>query len=215
MNRVTLSIATGALTVLVLGLSFLAWAQGIHGSIERYGLFPLLGLMAWSLMWMHYVSGSLKRYLGLAQDETILKRYFTITSLVVLVLILLHPAILYTNLFEDGYGLPPLSAFMAYPTAAARLALVFGGVSLIAFLLFELGRWFRTKSWWKYIEYASMGAMILIFVHALLIGGALLPGWFRFVWIGLGWILVMSFVYNYWYDKQYHNQTKTSHGDST
>lgn len=42
--------------------------------------------------------------------------------------------------------------------------------------------------------------MIFIFVHALLLGGELLPGWFRFVWIFVGWILVMSIVYNYWYD---------------
>lgn len=199
-TRSTLYLATGALTILVLGISFLAWFQGLHGEQGKYWLFPLFGLMAFGLMWMHYVSGSLKRYLGLGSDEKVLKQYFQLTSLAVLALILLHPALLYIGLFQDGYGVPPLSSFQAYTATAKRLALVLGVVSLTAFLLFELGRWFRDKKWWKYIEYASSIAMVLIFVHALLIGGELLPGWFRFVWIFIGWILVMSIGYNYWYD---------------
>lgn len=202
MQRTTLYITTAALTSLVLGLSIFAWAQGLRGDVDRYDVFPLLGLLAFGLMWMHYVSGSLKRYLRLDGDETLLKRYFHITSLCALALILLHPAMLYTGLFHDGFGLPPASAWQAYGTTAARTGLILGSVSLVAFLLFELGRWFRKKSWWNYIEYASMGAMLLIFVHALLLGGELLPGWFRFFWIFIGWILVMSIIYNYWYDHQ-------------
>ncbi len=201
-NRSTLYLATGVLTIIVLGISFIAWLQGLHGEMNKYTLFPLLGLFAFGLMWMHYVSGSLKRYLGLASDEKLLARYFKITSIAVLALILLHPALLYVGLFQDGYGLPPVSAWEAYGTTAARAGLLLGSVSLTAFLLFELGRWFRQKKWWKYIEYASVLAMILIFVHALILGGELLPGWFRFVWILIGWVLVMSIVYNYWYDRK-------------
>ncbi len=200
MQRTTLHLSTALLTTLILGLSILAWAQGLRGDLGKYDLFPLLGLLAFGLMWMHYVSGSLKRYLGLQGDEVLLKRYFHITSICVLALILLHPAILYIGLFQDGFGLPPGSSWQAYGTAAARTGLILGSVSLIAFLLFELGRWFRDRAWWKYIEYASIGAMLMIFVHAMLLGGELLPGWFRFFWIFIGWVLVMSIIYNYWYD---------------
>ena len=202
MNRSTLYLATGVLTTLILAVAFLAWFQGLHGEMNKYTLFPLLGLTAFSLMWMHYISGSLKRYLGLASDEKLLSRYFKITSIVVLALILLHPGLLYIGLFQDGYGVPPISAWEAYSTTGARIGLLLGSVSLTAFLLFELGRWFRRKKWWKYIEYASVGAMIFIFVHALILGGELLPGWFRFVWVLIGWVLVMSIVYNYWYDRK-------------
>lgn len=206
MQRSTLSIATGVLTVLILGVSFFAWFQGLHGDMGKYDLFPLLGLWAFGLMWMHYISGSLKRYLGPADDTAVLKRYFHITSVCVLALILLHPALLYTGLFQDGFGLPPVSAWQAYGTTAARAGLILGSVSLTAFLLFELGRWFRDKKWWKYIEYANYVAMLMIFVHALLLGGELFPGWFRFAWIIIGWILVMSIIYNHWYDHKQANK---------
>jgi hypothetical protein len=147
----------------------------------------------------------------LAQDKTILKNYFSITGVVVLALILLHPGLLYIGLFNDGLGLPPYSAFAVYQTASMRIALVLGSIALTAFLLFELGRWFRHKGWWRYIEGANIAAMGLIFVHGLLIGGGL-SGWFRVVWILLGVLLALSIVYNWRYDKQQANKEENGHG---
>lgn len=210
-NRSTLYLAVGLLTTAVLAAGLAAWLQGIHGDIGVYELFPLLGSMAWLLMWTHYVSGSIKRYLHLAQDKTILKNYFSITGVVVLALILLHPGLLYIGLFNDGLGLPPYSAFAVYQTASMRIALVLGSIALTAFLLFELGRWFRHKGWWRYIEGANIAAMGLIFVHGLLIGGGL-SGWFRVVWILLGVLLALSIVYNWRYDKQQANKEENGHG---
>lgn len=206
MNRSALYIATAALTTLVVGLCGLAWAQSIRGDVGRYDMFALLGLLAWSLMWLHYVSGSLKRYLGLAADTTVLKRYFEVTSYMVLVLILLHPGLFFLALYQDGLGLPPASSFEVYTEPASRAALMLGSVSLTAFLLFELGRWFRGKKWWPLVEYASMAAMALIFVHALLLGSAVLMGWFRVVWCILGVLLVGAFVYNHWFDTHHKNK---------
>ena len=191
----------GVLTATMLGLGLVAWLSGLHGRIDRYDVFPILGLMAWSLMWLHYVSGSVKRYAGFAEDRLILRVYFRVTSLMVLFLILLHPALLYNGLLSDGFGLPPTSAFAVYSTVAMRVALMLGYLGLGAFLLFELGRWFRNRSWWKYIEYASIAAMFAIFVHALMLGGELMLGWYRAVWLLSGIILVLSLVYNHWYDK--------------
>ncbi len=195
-------LAVSALTVTTLGLGLFAWGMGLHGRIDRYDLFPLLGLMAWMLMWLHYVSGSLKRYARLADDHAVLKKYFRVTSMVVLVLILLHPALLYAGLFADGLGLPPASTFAVYASDAMRVALVLGYISLTVFLLFELGHWFRKRGWWKYIEYASMAAMFGIFIHALVLGSELSTGWFRGVWLALGVILALSLAYNHWYDRR-------------
>ena len=86
-----------------------------------------------------------------------------------------------------------------------------GSIALTAFLLFELGRWFRHKGWWRYIEGANIAAMGLIFVHGLLIGGGL-SGWFRVVWILLGVLLALSIVYNWRYDKQQANKEEDGHG---
>ena len=200
-NRRALYWTVSALTVFVVGAGGLAWQQGLRGSLGIYELFPLLGMLAWLLMWMHYVGGSVKRYFGLSKDTKILKRYFDVTSAIVLALILLHPGLLYVGLFKDGLGLPPISAFLVYYQLTARVALVLGSISLTVFLLFELRRWFREKSWWRYIEWANVIAMFLIFVHAVLIGGELYPGWFTALWVIFGLLLVLSITYNWLFDK--------------
>lgn len=202
MKRHTVTLATVVLAIFVLSASFIAWRQGIHGEMTKYGLFPLFGLMAFGLMWTHYIGGSLKRYTGFANDSHLLASYRRVTGTIVLALILLHPALLYMGLFQDGYGLPPLSAYNAYAALAAQFALVLGSIGLVTFLLFELEPWLKNKRWWRLVKYANMVAMLLIFLHALLIGYDLVTGWFRFFWIILGWILVMSFIYNYRYDHQ-------------
>lgn len=186
-----------AFTFIMLGLSIGVWASQLGNTVTIYTVFPILGLCAFVLMAMHYVSGGVKQYAGLADDSALLQRYFTITSYIVLVFILLHPALLYIGLYYDGLGLPPLSSFMAYPTTVGRIALVMGAVSLTAFLLFELHRWFKNRPWWKYIEYFNLVAMALIFVHSLLLGSQLMNGWFRFVWIGFGAMVAGSIMYGY------------------
>lgn len=204
-NRTLLNFAIGALTVLIIGLCLFAWGRGLNGNPTIYEIFPVFGLLAFSLMALHYIGGSIKRSLGLAGDESALKKYFTVTSYIVLILILAHPALLYIGLYQDGLGLPPLSSFEVYPQTVARVALVMGLLALTAFLLFELRRWFKQKKWWKFIEYASVAAMILIFVHSLILGGDLMTGWFRLVWIVLGWATAFCITYNYWFD---HNAQK-------
>ena len=47
--------------------------------------------------------------------------------------------------------------------------------------------------------------MVLIFVHSLILGGDLMTGWFRLVWIVLGWATAFCITYNYWFD---HNAQK-------
>ena len=214
MNKFTLVMAMVVLNLLVLGSSIVAWAGSLNGDLGRYDVFPLFGLLAWGLMWSHYVTGSLRRYLGFDKEEPVLRAYFGVTGALVLGMIVLHPAIFYFGLFQDGFGLPPVSSFQVYGSLAARMALLFGSLSLTVFLLFELGRWFRKRSWWRFAEYASMAAMLFIAVHALLLGGELMSGWFQLMWFGFGTVLVLAFGYNNWYDKQ-HMQEEAIHGSTT
>ena len=204
-NRSLVTVLISFLTILVVGLCLLAWSLGLKDTPSLYDVFPVLGLIAFSLMALHYIGGSLKRSLQLDSDQRVLAGYFKVTSYVVLALILLHPGLLYFGLWRDGFGFPPLSSWAVYPQVAARVALLMGSMALTAFLLFELGRWFREKSWWKYIEYASVAGMVLIFVHSLILGGDLMTGWFRIIWIVLGWATGFCILYNYWFD---HNRNK-------
>jgi hypothetical protein len=176
-------------------LALVAWWQGYgHNLSSIYQLFPLFGLLAFSIMWSHYIAAALKQYVG-AEKES-LKTFFEITSNVVLVAILLHPGLLVYQLWQDGAGLPPMSA-INYVAPALKFAVILGEVALVAFLAYEFRDKYGKKPWWKFVQYASDVAMLMIFVHALLLGGQLQNGWFRYVWYFYGVTLVGSLLYMY------------------
>lgn len=82
-----------SLSALVSTVAVLAWGQlydwGLSG-LSIYQLFPLFGLLAFSLMWSHYIVAVVRLHGGI--DSSVTKSYFEATSFVVLVSILLHPA---------------------------------------------------------------------------------------------------------------------------
>lgn len=194
-----LRLCSWLLGLLVLLLAVVVWAgeRLDGGSLTTYDTFPLLGLGAFSLMWTHYVLGSLRRSLGVPALEN--KQYSTITSLVVLVLILLHPGLLVFQLYRDGFGLPPQSYLEVY--GAMKFAIGLGSMALIIFLLFELKRKFQKKSWWKFVEYAQIIAMAMIFYHGLSLGRELSIGWYRLVWYLYGISLFSAILYNTRHDR--------------
>ncbi len=178
-------------------IAFVAWGQTYSwrlNNLSIYQIFPLLGLLAFSLMWMHYITGAMRRYYGQTKDT--IKNYLDITSVIVLALILLHPVLLAWQLWKDGAGLPPGSE-LNYVVPSARWAILFGFTALTLFLLFELRRKLENTRWWVVIEHGSNLAMVLIFFHALKLGGALQISWFRYVWYFYGISFVLALVYIY------------------
>lgn len=197
MNSKQLQIAAWALSALATSASFIAWGQLYNwrlGSLTTYQYFPLLGLVAFSLMWSHYIAAALRRHSGI--DGAILKSYFEATSAVVLVAILLHPGLLIWKLWQSGSGLPP-SSLKAYVGEALYVTVLLGGIALTAFLAYELRRYLGGRSWWRWVQYASDAAMFLIFYHGLRLGSHLQSGWFRYVWYFYGVTLILSLVYMY------------------
>lgn len=186
--------------VLLLALTVWAGERLDGGRLTAYEVFPLLGLGAFSIMWTHYVLGVVRRKLGVEGRAN--KTYFKISSTVVLTLILLHPGLLIFQLNRDGFGLPPQSYLQVYGEPAMKGAIMLGTISLLIFLAFELHRKFRKKSWWKYIDYAQIVAMFLIFYHGLTLGRELSVGWYKAVWYGYGLSLLAATLYNYWYDRR-------------
>jgi hypothetical protein len=178
-----LRIAIWLLGLVTITAVLIVWAQvRLGGSVlSTYDIFPLLGLIAFSLMWTHFVSGAIRRWLGLPIST--LRTYFKFTSWLVLGLILLHPLLFIVQLGLDGLGLPPFSYLGLYPALASQIALLLGTLSLVAFLAFELHRKFRGASWWKYVEYLNILAMLAIFYHGFTLGGELSVGWFQIVWL--------------------------------
>ena len=193
-----LQIGAWILSSLVSITAILAWGDGIHwrtSHLSAYQVFPIFGLLAFSLMWAHYVTAAARVYLRLPKET--LSDYFQITSLFVLLCLVIHPGLLIFQLWHDGFGLPPFSYLNNYVSKKNTGAALLGSIGLIIFLAFELHRWFGKKTWWKYIQYASDVGMGLIFVHALKLGRQLQPGWFRVVWWMYGISLLGALVYIY------------------
>ncbi len=197
----TIVLAVGwVLSSVVIVLAILAWAQGISwqfGSLNSYQLFPLFGLIAFGLMWSHYIVSAVRQLL--AVDAGITKRYYELTSWLVLVALLLHPGLLIWQLFSDGLGLPPGSYMHNYVAPGLRWAALLGTVCLGVFIVYELGRHLRLSKIQPYLQYASDAAMVGIFAHSLRLGSSLQRGWIRGVWLIYAVTFGVSLVYTYWH----------------
>lgn len=199
MSKHSLRLLAAIVTSLAMLLAFVAWGQTFDwqfAGLSSYQLFPLFGLLAFSIMWPHYLVGALRRHFGYAKTD--FTDYFELTSGMVLVFILAHPGLLVWQLWRDGSGLPP-SSTSNYVAPALRTSVILGVISLFVFLLFELWRVYGQRPWWRFVEYVTDLSMILIFVHALRLGGQLQTGWFRAVWLFYGVTLVLAMGYIYWH----------------
>lgn len=196
MNRIQLlKISAWGMSLVTCGIAAVAWLQVFGlGDLTAYQLFPLFGLLAFSLMWAHYVVGAKRRFLGV--DKTALKTYFAVTGWAAILFILLHPTLLIFQLWRDGLGLPP-NSYLTYVGPSLKWAVGLGTLSFLLFLAFETKRWFSKKGWWPVIEYGNVIAMFAIIVHSLALGSNLQSGWFRWVWLFYAASLALSLMYIY------------------
>ena len=180
-------------TVLFIGLAFYVWWPSTK-NLTGYSLFPIFGLVAFTLMWTHYVAGAARQYLGLPGNT--LKTHFKITSYVVLFCILAHPFLFYLQLYVDGFGLPYQAVPKVYPQMLQQIAVLTGVIALLCFLAFELYRFFKERSWWKYVEWANIAAMALVLWHGFTLGGELRQPWFQIVWAFYAVTFAVSVAYS-------------------
>jgi hypothetical protein len=194
-----------ALTTAVCTLAFVNWSQANnwqYAHLSLYQLFPIFGVLAFSIMWSQYMIEAAKNFLGYASA---IPKYFRITSFMVLIAILMHPGLLIAQLFKDGYGLPP-GSYKSYVGPSQEWIVLLGTVSLLAFLAFELKRFFGDKTWWKYIIALNDLAMIAIFYHGLRLGHTIQNNWFQAVWYMYGITLLGALAYKYYLKFNSHNR---------
>ncbi len=192
-----LQLTAWLLSATVVIVAIAAWYRGYAvslGEVSIYQFFPVFGLIAFSLMWSHYIAAALRVHTEL--DKEVLHDYFEATSAIVLFAILLHPGLISWQLWKDGFGLPPGSE-LTYVGPMLAAYIIIAIISLCVFLVYELRRIFADRPWWKYVSFASDGAMILIFFHALKLGGLLQKGWFQKLWWFYGVTLIGSMGYIY------------------
>jgi hypothetical protein len=191
-----LVIGAWGLSAAVAALALISWGQSMEWEFKKistYDFFPLLGLLAFSLMWSHYIMSATRLHLRI--DRKVLRQYFEWTSWAVLVLIIFHPGLLIWQLWRDGFGLPPTSYLENYVSQGLRWAAVLGSISLFIFLAYELRRFYGKRPWWRFVQYASDAAIIAIFFHGLLLGNETDEGWYRILWYFYGVTLIFSILY--------------------
>lgn len=191
------------LSLIVVIIAVTAWGQRINwtlSGISAYQIFPLFGLLAFSLMWTHYIVGGIKSALNL-NDLQLNKLYFEITAAVVLGSLLIHPTLLIIQLWRDGFGLPP-GSYSHYVAPGALWAVYLGLVCWLAFMSFELRRWYKDKKWWKYVLIANDLAIWGIYIHGLKLGADVAAAWLHPIWLIYGGLLALAFIskyYNKWF----------------
>lgn len=206
-----LNVFAWSLSILVTIIAISAWGQRINWQIigiSNYQLFPVFGLLAFSLMWVHYIVAGVKVIFSITEVE-MSKFYFEITAAVVLGAILIHPSLLVVQLWRDGFGIPP-GSYKAYVAPKLIWAVYLGIVCWLAFLSFELRRWHKDKEWWKYVVIANDIAIWGIYIHGLKLGVDVAASWLHPVWIAYGILLALAFVAKYFgktLTKAYPNST--------
>lgn len=204
--RTQLDVIAWLLAVGTVVIAVSAWGQHHlwqFSGLTNYDIFPIFGLIAFSLMWGHYIIGGLRAGFDL-QDRKLNKWYFKVTAGIVLGAILIHPSLLIWQLWRDGFGLPPESYLKHYVAPGLGWAVYLGTVSWVVFMAFEFRHWFAKKKWWKYVLYANDVAIWAVYLHGLKLGRDVAAPWLLYVWWGYGVALAAAFgaiYYKKWFAK--------------
>lgn len=167
------------------------WLTTLSGSVtSMYQFFPILGVLAWTIMWTYYVLGFVGRPIKS-------KRFAKWTGAMVLLLIVMHPGIFLVQRFIDTGLLPPES-YISYVGLSRAWAIVIAIAALVTFLLYDVTKHFRGKliacGVWPYISLFQASAMVAIFIHGLTLGVNMSSSYFILWWIFLGILLVPCLV---------------------
>lgn len=187
------------LNTLVIGLALVAWFATIGQSISSLEVASLLGVLAFSLMWVHYVADAVSPRAETEQKKDV---QYVVSRYAVLFAILSHPFLVNYYLVTNNFGFPP----EGYVALLGDLAVVvlLGWIALAAFLLFELRS--KLHRFDHYIFHANSIAMFLVLMHGFVIGMVMMTTWFAWVW--LGYLVVFTAVMYRRYAQYYDTRPK-------
>jgi hypothetical protein len=177
------------LALLVIGLAtaapVVAWGQTYSWEFSHRTaseLFPLFGLLAYSLMWQQVFVLNVFRNLS----PNFRKWFGVIAGLAIFICILLHPLLLARAQFELTDKLPPESWYK-YVSGKYREYITLGVIAWLTFLAYDVARLVKNTTWYpRYswiIRYSGHAAFFLIFIHSTQLGSHLQSGIFRALWM--------------------------------
>ncbi len=209
MDDLRLSKIMKLLLIPVVVLPLLVWANQLN--LARYSLtsaelFPVFGMVAFSIMWWHFLLGFVSNIRPSFKKTNLVYK----TSVVlVLMLIILHPLVL-----GSINGLSSLrTAGFDWVVSGNELFVYYGIFALFIFLLYDVARLIRKRSfvkkYWQVIDAVDDVAFVAIFVHSTALGRIVTVGWFRYVWIFYGVSALIFIGYKHYRRFAQNEETKT------
>lgn len=161
----------------------------VFDSTLPLNLFPYFGLAAFSMLWLHAISGAFEEWL---RKYINFDHFVEITSTLILICIIAHPLLLLI-----GFGFNIGNIYLVYGTFYIWLAIA-GWLLLITY---DIGKKlkkydFFVKNWNKILIISNIG-FILTFFHSLGIGSNLQSGPLRIIWIFYGATAILAIIYTY------------------
>ena len=176
----------------VLAIPVVLWGNGLHwelGRVTLYAFFPLLGLLAFSLMWLQISALTLKSFV--TQEDLATDTFLKKSGIFVLLLIIFHPVLLGVAMAQVGAGLP-LQSLYQYVPPKQTIFITYALIAWSIFIMSEITSRLQKVSWikrgGKVIEYLNYAGFFLIFWHSIHIGSNLQSGFAR----GLWWVYAVT-----------------------
>ena len=153
-------------------------------------IFPLFGLTAFCLLWLHAISGSFEPWLRTLFD---FDRFVHITATIILICIISHPLLLLAGLeFKIN------NIFLYYSAKYIWLAVI----AWLLLITYDIGKAlkkkydFFSKNWNTILIISNVG-FLLTFFHSMALGSDLQSGPLRAIWIFYGITAAISIIYTY------------------
>lgn len=165
-------------------------AQNLHWAVGSVlsNLFPLFGLMAVVLLWLHSISGVFEPWLRRNFD---FDKFVHVTSTLILLCLILHPLLL---LFSVRFN---FTTIFLYGTKYIWFAII----SWILLIIYDIGKSLKKHDFfirnWKNVLLVSTIGFLLTFIHSIGIGSDLVSGPLRILWFFYGITATLATIYTY------------------
>jgi len=167
------------------------WFQNSNltwNTISSITLFPVFGLVAFSLLWLHSISGVFEPWL---RKHFNFDRFVHYTSLIILISIVLHPLLL---LFYFSFNFKSIFIY-------GYKYIWLGIIGWLLLITYDIGKLLKRHDFfsrnWNNILIISTVGFILTFFHSLYLGHDLQLGPLRTLWIFYGATGIFATIYTY------------------
>lgn len=160
-----------------------AWAEPFQGRLwpmSPYAASPLFDMLAFCFLVTYVLTLCLQPWLG-AHGRQLVR----ILACITLVMLLLHPGLLFWQLWRDGFGLPPMS-YLHFYTEDQLVGVVFGAAGYLLTALALVYGLRRTAVASRAVTVLLCIGAAGMFWYSLLNNVFVQESWFAGLWIVLG-----------------------------